>query len=271
MSDSQYWASLWGLGIVIFLCLFLMFLGVGVFGTLYDRISVWPIWNSHFWVKFKIPLIIIGVIGFIAGVLALARYQSQKELKAAQEYAQAQGWSFSRYDTQGFKERVAGIWWNFNFDLQYIRTVETGQRSLYLFDCSYKHKEATARTSYSDGTACLVQSDRFRSVTVPLEIVTRDWTEVMISDKVDMGQSPFAEKFLVLSKDPGPAREIVNASIQAIMLEHLKKPLYNPVGVSLGPGGAIVLADRTFEHDLLQDLLDLARLLESAVERPQRN
>ncbi len=266
MSDSQYWTSLWGLGIIIFLCLFLMILGVGVFVTLYDRISVWPIWNSHFWVKFKIPLIIICVIGFIAGVLALARYQSQKELKAAQEYAQAQGWSFSRYDTQGFKERVAGIWWNFNFDLQYIRTVETGQRSLYLFDCSYKHKEATAKVHDSQGTACLVQSDRLRSVTVPLEIVTRDWTEVMIADKVDMGQSPFAEKFLVLSKDPGPAREIVNASIQAIMLQHLKKPLYNPVGVSLGPGGAIVLADRTFEHDLLQDILALARQIEAAIE-----
>jgi len=244
-----------------------MILGVGVFGVLYDRISVWPIWNSPIWVKVTIPLIIIFVFGFIAGVLALARYQSQKELKAAQEYAQAQGWSFSRDVTQELKESVAGIWWNFNFDLQYIRTVETGQRRLYLFDCSYKHKESIARTSYSRGTACLVQSDRLLSVTVPLEIVTRDWTEVMIADKVDMGQSPFAEKFLVLSKDPGQAREIVNASIQAIMLQHLKKPLYNPVGVSLAPGGAIVLADRTFEHDLLQDILDLARQIEAAVGR----
>jgi hypothetical protein len=98
-----------------------------------------------------------------------------------------------------------------------------------------------------------------------VEIVTRDWTEVMQSDKVDMGESPFAEKFLVLSKEPGPARGIVNESIQAIMLEHLKKPLYNPVGMSLGQGGAIVLTGKTFEHECLQDIIDLARQIEAAV------
>jgi hypothetical protein len=266
MSDSQYWTSLWGVGIVIFLAFFIMFLGVGIFGILYDRISVWHIWNSPIWLTLKIPLIVIGVIGFIAGVISFARYQGQKELKAAREYSQSQGWGFSRDDTQGLKARIADIWCDFKFNLYYIRTVETGKRQLYLFDCSYKHKEASSRSHDSYGTACVVQSDRFRSVTVPVEIVTRDWTEVMISDKVEMGQSLFAEKFVVLSKNPGPAREIVNVSIQAIMLDHLKKPLYNPVGVSLGPGGAIVLTDRTLEHERLQDLLDLARQIEAAVE-----
>ena len=145
MGDPQYWASLRGLGLAIFLFIFIIFLIVEVFGFIYGRISVWQIWSAPFWVKYKIPLIVIGIIGFIASVLALARYQSQKELKAAQEYAQAQGWSFSRDVTQELKERVAGIWWNFNFHLYYLRKVETGQRNLYLFDCSYKHKEATAK------------------------------------------------------------------------------------------------------------------------------
>lgn len=267
MNDSQYWGSLWVLGIVLFLCLFIIFFGVGIFGALYDRISVWHIWTSPLWLKLKIPLIVIGVIGFMAGVIVLARYTGQKELKAAQEYAQSQGWGFSRDVTQEFEEQVAGIWWNFNIHLYYLRIVETGQRNLYLFDCSYKHKEATARVHDSHGTACLVQSGRFSSVISPVEIVTRDWTEVMISDKVDMSQSPFAEKFIVLSKNPGLAREIVTLSIQAIMLEHLQKPLYNPVGVSLGPGVVIVLTDRTVEHERLQDILDLARRIEAAVGR----
>ena len=267
MGDSHYWGSLWGLGIIIFLGLFLLILGVGIFVVLYDRIIVWHMWNSQYWLKFKIPLIIIGIIGFIAGVLALARYTGQKELKAAQAYAQARGWGFSRDVTQELKEQVAGIWYNFNFHLYYVRAVETGQRNLYVFDCSYKHKEATARVHDSHGTACLIQSDQFRALSVPLQVVGRDWTEVMISDKIDMGQSPFAEKFLVLSKNPGRAREIVNESIQAIMLEHVNKPLYNPVSVSLGPGGAIVLADRTCEHDLLQDILDLARQIEAAIDK----
>ncbi len=158
------------------------------------------------------------------------------------------------------------IWWDLNFNPYYIRTVETGQRSLYLFECSYKRKQASGRTSNYYGTACLVQSDRFRSVTVPVEIVPRDWTEVMTSDKVDMGESPFTEKFLVLSKNPGPAREIVNESIQSIILEHDKKASLQPCQGFHWPGGAVVLADRTFEHERLQDLLALARRIEAAVE-----
>ncbi len=48
------------------------------------------------------------------------------------------------------------------------------------------------------------------------------------------------------------------------MLEHLQKPLHNPVSVSLGPGGAVVLTDRTNEPERLQELIDLARRIESA-------
>ena len=88
----------------------------------------------------------------------------------------------------------------------------------------------------------------------------------MVSDKLDMGDSPFAQNFLVLSKNQAAARKTVNESIQAIMLEHLKKPLHNPVGVFIAPGGAIVLTDRTFDHERLQDIIDLARQIEAAVE-----
>ena len=216
-------------------------------------------------IKLKVPLIIIAVIAFLAGVIALARNQEQKELQAAQEYAQAQGWGFSRNDTQGLKTRAEEILWDLrNIDLYYIRTVETGQRSLYLFDCSYNHEKETASRSYSHGVACLIQSERFSPAIVPVDIVGRDWTEVMIPDKVDMGQSPFAEKFLVLSKNPAAAQQTVSPAIQAIMLEHLQKPLHNPVSVSLGPGGAVVLTGRTDEPERLQELIDLARRIESA-------
>jgi hypothetical protein len=89
---------------------------------------------------------------------------------------------------------------------------------------------------------------------------------VITSDKVDMGDSPFTEKFLVLSENSGRAREIVNESIQSILLEHDKKPLFNPVKVAVGPAGAVLMADRTFEHERLQDLLALARQIEAAIE-----
>ncbi len=108
MSDPQYWASLWGLGLAIFLFIFVIFLGVVIFSFIYDRISVWQIWSAPFWLKYKIPLIVIGIIGFIASMIAFARYEARLELRAVQEYAQAQGWGFSRFDSQGLKERIDG-------------------------------------------------------------------------------------------------------------------------------------------------------------------
>ncbi len=266
MSGSQYWTSLWGVGLIIFLFFFILFLGLAFFTFLYDRISVFEIWNSPVWLKMKVPLIIICVTGFLAALITYIRYEGRKELQAAREYAQDQGWSFSLKDTQGLKARVTEILWDLNFEMYNIRTVETGQRNLYLFDCSYKHREASARMRDSHGTACLIQSNRFHSRGAPLDIAGRDWTEVMQSDKVDMGESLFSQKFLVLSKYPAMAKEIVNKSIQSVMLDHSKKPLYNPVCISIGPGGAVVLTGRTLEHERLQDLIALARRIEAVVK-----
>ena len=143
--------------------------------------------------------------------------------------------------------------------------MKRGGESLYLFGCSYKNRDSNSKND-SRGTACLVQSDRFRSIAAPVEIVTRDWTEVMLSDKVDMGESPFSQNFLVQSKDPGSARRVVNESIQATLIEHLNKPTSNHVSVIIGPGGAVVMtAGKTAEQESLQEILDLARRLESAV------
>ena len=107
MSGSQYWTSLWGVGLIIFLFFFILFLGLAFFTFLYDRISVFEIWNSPVWLKTKAPLIIICVIGFLAAMITYINYEGRKELRAAREYAQNQGWSFSLNDTQGLKAGVA--------------------------------------------------------------------------------------------------------------------------------------------------------------------
>jgi hypothetical protein len=65
MSDSQYWTSLWVVGLVILLCFFCLYLGTAVLTFLYDRISIYEIWNSPFWLKLKMPLIVLAIIGFI--------------------------------------------------------------------------------------------------------------------------------------------------------------------------------------------------------------
>jgi hypothetical protein len=266
MGTAHYWTSLWRLVIFIGLSFFCLFLVITVINLLYDRMSTYDIWNSPVWVKFKTPLIILGVVGFLAALLAYISYENRREQRAIEHYAQSQGWGFAVDAMDDFKSAVEKILSNLDIRMQYVRTVENGDRAIYLFDCSYKHKRAGARVNDSYGTACMVLSKRFSGVTVSLEIIERDWTEVMISEKVDMGSSPFAEDFLILSKDPVSAQIIVNESVKSVLLEHLQSELYNPVSVTIGPGGAVVMTGRTSEPERLHDLIKLALRIEAAME-----
>ncbi len=266
MSDSQYWTSLWVIILFIFLFYLIAVFGQAVFAFLYNRISTFEIWNSPVWLKIKVPLIVLCVIGFLATLIVFIHYERRKELQTARKYAYDQGWSFSQSFTQELKTKVEKILWDIeDFDFYYISTIETGKRNLYLFDCSYLYRKSVD-TDVVYGTACLIESNRFHPKDGSVNIGRRDWTEVMQSDKIDMDKSLFARKFLVLSKDSVSAKEIVNSSIQAVMLNHLEKPLINPVSVYIGPGGAVVLTARTLEHERLQDIIDLAMRIEAVVE-----
>jgi hypothetical protein len=265
MSNSHYWTSLWVLGLFILLSLFCLNMGSSVLAVLYDRISTFELWNSQVWLRLKVPLIVLGVIGFLAAVIAFIRYQGQRELKVAQDYAHTQGWGFSRDASEGFMDDVSKILSEYKFNLYYIRTVETGRRNLYLFNLCYNSREASGRKNWIYGTACLVQSDRFNSIVASVEIDVRDWTEVMFSDKVEMGESPFTQNFLVQSKDPGSAKSVVNKAIQATLMEHFSNPRTYPVNVIIGPRGLVVLTGRTAEPQRLHEILELARKLESSM------
>lgn len=266
MGAAHYWTSLWRLVIFIGLSFFCLFLVITVMSLLYDRMSTYDIWNSPVWLKWKTPLIILGVVGFLAALLSYISYENRRERQAIERYAQSQGWGFTSDASEDFKVAVEKTLYDLDMRMQYVRTVETGERAIYLFDCTYKHKQAGARVNDSYGTACLVQSRRFNADTVSLEVIERDWTEVMISEKVDMGESPFAEAFLVLSKDPVAAQIIVNESVKSVLLEHLQSDLYNPVSVTIGPGGVVVMTGRTGEPERLHDLIKLALRIESAME-----
>ncbi|MCP3898457.1 MAG: hypothetical protein GY707_01840 [Desulfobacteraceae bacterium] len=267
MGDFKYWTSLWVVGLIIFLFYLISVFGQAVLAFLHDRISVFGIWDSPVWLKIKVPLIVFCVLSMLIAMMAYIRHERSKELQAAREYAQDQGWHFSQNDTQGLKMRVVKILWDLkDLGLHSIRTVETGKSNLYLFDCRYLYQKELGGADFSYGTACLIESDRFHSGSVAVGVSRRDWMEVMQSDKVDMGESLFAQKFLVQSKNPVPAKKIINRSIQAIMLDHLEKPLFNPVSVYIGPGGSVVLTGGTIEHEQLQYLIELARRIEAAVE-----
>jgi len=264
--NKSYWDSLKGVGLFLFLALFVLFLVLTIITFCYDYISTFPIWESPLWLKVKIPVIIIVVAGFLFALITFIHRQNLRELRKIQEYAQSQGWGFARNDTAEFKQQVANILQDLRFFLRNIRTVETGKKNIYIFDCSYKLKDARSGIDDSQGTACLIQSDRFRTIQTPVDVITRDWTEFMISDKVDLGPSPFTKDWLVLSKDADSARETVNESIQSVLLDHLRQPDHNSVSVTIGPGGAVVLTGRITEQERLQGLIELALRLESAMD-----
>ncbi|MBN1545040.1 MAG: hypothetical protein JW902_00105 [Syntrophaceae bacterium] len=264
MNDPQYWTSFWGLLIILCLAFVALFASSAVIVYLYDRISVLPVWNSPFWIRFKIPIIILAVISFLAALIAYIRYEDKKELQLAQQYALSQEWGFAKEATPELKDLVSEILRDWRITIRYVRTVENGVRRIWLFDCSYKDPEASAKSSYTQGVGCLIQSNRFLSSETPVEIATRDWTEVMISDKVDMGNSPFAEKFIVLSKDAASAYKIVNESLQAFMLEYFSDPDRSGVGVIIGNRGAVLLTGRVSKQEELYNLLELAKKIEAA-------
>ena len=156
MSDL-YWqgSRLPGLLIALFLLLFFLVafgFGRGIIDFLSDWVGRLRVWKSPIWLKLKVPIIILVVVGSLVILFAYLRYEGQKEQQAVQKYAEGQGWNFSRWDeTKDIKTRIEKIFRDFQFDdLYWIRTVETGQRNIFLFNCSYKHRKASARSHNSN-------------------------------------------------------------------------------------------------------------------------
>jgi len=86
------------------------------------------------------------------------------------------------------------------------------------------------------------------------------WNEVAMENPL------FAEKFLVLSEDSIMAREIVNEAIQLMLLDYVGKHDYTPASITIGPGGAVVMTQQDLKYERLQDLIDLARRIETTVK-----
>ena len=264
MGSSHYWTSLWGLLLFICLGLFCLMAVGAVAGFFSDRLGVLSLWHSPLWLRYKTPIIVVGVIIGLVTLVALIRYQGIREEQRVREYAEKQGWGFSREVPQEISATVSNIVSDLEIDLHFARRAGTGSRQIWLFDCSYRNKEASARKSYTYGIACLIRSNRFQSIETPVTIEFRDWTEIMSSDKVGMGQSPFAEKFLVLSRDAETARRVVNEPIQSVMLQYLADEDTGRVSVTLGNREAVLLAGRVSEQEQLQELIELARRIEEA-------
>lgn len=209
-------------------------------------------------------LIIACVVAVFVIAVAVAYRSGNKHAKVLHEFAQARGWSYSRTDTQGITATVEALFPEQKFNLANVMSVESRGRKLYLFECGYRWRRGRGG---SFGAAALIESDRFRVVGSHVEIVERAWSDaLLLAEQVEMEDSEFAQSFIVLSKDPAAARRVARASLQQVLIEHLKAPLRNPVQIALGPSGAVLLTGQHAEPKRWLDLVELAQRLESALQ-----
>ncbi|MDI6771973.1 MAG: hypothetical protein QME77_05225 [bacterium] len=216
------------------------------------------------------------VVGIFAVALVYAIRWNRAHTKAETEFAQAQGWTYTlaHNDPHGLTKRLADslerVAPERKFDLQSIMTVESGWRRVFLFRGRYRRMYRVREWERKDnpGSACLIQSNRFKSVGSPVEI---RWNYRADADPpprgVGAGDSEFTWNFTVSSRDPASAKETVNESIQEVLLEHKKAPLVESaesLAIAIGPGGVVAMMWGYASPEQWLQLLDLCRRIESA-------
>jgi len=250
-----------------FILFFWFFLIVVVFQVLTDKVSTLSIWGSPFWGKYDVIIIIAVLLSAFVLFMIRLRANERKRIEDIQNYATAHGWEFSSEDSLGLKERAEIIYYDRKLSsLSYIRTIKKDDRVIFLFDCLHKHRNASSNVREHRATVCLIESDRFRNLSEPLVISeylvineTLDGVQVTLED------SPFSNQFVVHSRDANSAKRALNTKIQAILLEYKEKSVYGSITVAIGPSGAVLMIQATIDQNCWEDLIMLARNIESAV------
>jgi hypothetical protein len=256
--------------LIILFCLFLLLILVTqVLVGMSDRFEKLSIWKTESWAKLKVPIIVVTVIIGIAILLIVAIRGEKKHEKQEKEFARVQGWIYSEYNdperrTEELSGKLAKICPEKEFSLMNCMTVESGRRSIYLFRCRYRVRDWGPNKH--DGFACLIESDRFGRVRKQVDISGRNSADgLLLSNQVDMGDSEFARTFIVTSKDPVSAVRTVSQSLQTVLVDSKRDSVYYSE-VSIGPGGAFILAGTMTPIEEGLALVDLARRIESAFE-----
>lgn len=77
---------------------------------------------------------------------------------------------------------------------------------------------------------CLVDSVRLGNLGAPVEISqTGPLAELLLPDRMEVRKIECARQCTVQSKAPELVGRVVNDSLQAVMLERARRPLYRPV------------------------------------------
>ena len=220
----------------------------------------------------KTPIIVLSVITGVALLAVFGSRAAKRREAAERQFALAQGWSYTQsYDDpagvmRALQARLEKVCPEIEFRLDKSMTVEAGSRSAFLFGCEYRVRDWGPKTRH--GSACLILSERFAAITNQVDLSWRSGLDkLLLSHQVDLVDSEFSRTFIVTSKDPAAAKRLLNAPIQARLLERIKASTNTiPNEVNFGPGGVVVLTWGYARHDDWLALLDLAREIEAVFE-----
>jgi hypothetical protein len=220
------------------------------------------------WTQPGTILTILCIIGVFAAALVCAYRYSAKSTAMRQEFAEKQGWGFSRKDTEGLSAKIETFFTDQRFVPSNIVLIKSGDPTIRLFE--YSHDYRGRRRSTDFGTGCIIQSPRFRANgagTDNVEIVDRTRIDTaLVFDQVDIGDSEFSQKFIVVSKNRIAAKNVVTPALQSALLRRREAPLYDPVTIEINATGAVVLHFGTaLDPELWPDLIELCRKIETSM------
>lgn len=219
-------------------------------------------------IRLETVLIVLCIIGVFAAALIYAAKSNAKRVTLMQEFAGSRGWSFSATDSEGLAAKIDALSPDLQFHLFNVTGIETGPRTIRLFDYQYHFRER--RRSDYPGTGCLIESSRFRTAGVGrdlVEIIDRTKIDTaLVSDQVEMVDPEFSKNFIVVAKNRIAAKNVVTPALQSVLLSHREAPLYNPVTIRINSAGAVVL-NRSLdpEPERWSDLVELCRNIEGSV------
>lgn len=225
--------------------------------------------ENNYWTQPGTIITILCIIAAFAGALVCAYRSGIRRTTQMQEFAKEHGWGFSRNDTEKLAAKVETFYPNQRFSLSMIVTVETGDRTIRLFDCSHYYYDRRDRGDFSTG--CIIESPRFRTNGAGrdiVEIVEGDGSgiaKVLLPGQVDMGDPEFAKSFTVVSKNRVAARNVATSALKTVLQGHREAPLFNSVSVNINATGAVLLTGNDASPERMLDLAELCRKIEASM------
>lgn len=220
------------------------------------------------WNTYKIPLVILGVVAFIAFVLIFARLSANAHARKIEAYARKSGWKYSRQDDREAAKLLDTVFPGQHFFVHDLREVRAKDPLALLLDVR-RRDPVNAKHDVSS-TGCLLGLSR-NSVGLPATFIepANHVDKVFTSGIVELRDETFAEEYTVSCADPLTAARLVAPEIRRLLLENVRRPEAVPVSFVIHAGYVLALTShsRDLEDEREMDrLLTLTRALAKAID-----